>query len=77
MATEIRIPTIDEGIEDVRIVKWLKQKGDQVKAGDALLEIETDKATVEVESTADGVLKEVMANEDDTVAVNAVVAIVE
>ena len=76
MATEIRIPTVDESTEEVQIVRWLKQKGQAVAAGEALLEIQTDKATVEVESFADGVLLEVLVQEDDTVPVNTVVAIV-
>ncbi|MDY6912939.1 MAG: biotin/lipoyl-containing protein [Planctomycetota bacterium] len=76
MATEIRIPTVDESTEEVQIVRWLKQKGQTVASGEALLEIQTDKATVEVESFADGVLLEVLVQQDDTVPVNTVVAIV-
>ncbi len=76
MATEIRIPIVDESTEEVRILRWVKQKGENVSSGDVLLEVETDKATMEVESFADGVLLEVLANENDTVAVNTVVAIV-
>jgi pyruvate dehydrogenase E2 component (dihydrolipoamide acetyltransferase) len=67
---------VDESTEKVRILNWLKQAGQPVAAGEALLEIETDKASVEVESFADGVLLAVLAKEDDTVPVNTVVAIV-
>lgn len=76
MATEIRIPVVDESTEQVRILSWLKQAGQPVAAGEALLEVETDKASVEVESFADGVLLAVLAKENDTVPVNTVVAIV-
>jgi len=76
MATEIRIPSVDESTEEVKILRWLKEKGENITVGDVLLEIETDKAAVEVESFANGVLLEVLAKENDTVAVNTVVAIV-
>ncbi len=59
------------------IVRWLKTPGAQVKKGDALLEVETDKVNVEIESPDDGVLKEIKAMAGDTVNFSSVVAIIE
>ena len=76
MAAVIRIPAVDESTEQVRIVGWLKQKGQPVAAGEALLEVETDKAVVEIESFAEGVLLETLADVDDTVPVGEVIAVI-
>jgi len=76
MAVAIRIPAPDPTTEEVRIVRWLKEKGQAVSAGEPVFEIETDKAVAEVESFADGVLLETLAKEGDTVQVSAIVAIV-
>ena len=76
MAVAIRIPTPDPTTEEVRFVRWLKDKGQAVSTGEPLFEVETDKAVVEVESFADGVLLEMLAKEDETVPVSKVVAIV-
>lgn len=76
MATEIRIPVVDETTETVRIIRWIKKKGDCVIAGDVLLEVETDKTTMEIESFVDGTLLNVLAAENETVPVNKIIAIV-
>ncbi len=76
MAVVIRIPAADETTEEVRIVGWLKQVGEAIAPGDALLEVETDKAVVEVESFGAGVLLAALAEVDDTVAVGTPVAVV-
>lgn len=76
MAVAIRIPAADPTTEEVRIIRWLKGKGQAVVAGEPILEVETDKATMEVESFADGILLEILAKEDDQVEVSKVVAIV-
>lgn len=68
MVHEIKAPSVGESITEVRIAKWAKQNGQAVKAGDILLEIESDKATVEVASDFTGVLK-VMRTEGDTVRI--------
>lgn len=76
MAVAIRIPAPDPTTEQVRIVRWLKEKGQPVAAGEPILEIETDKAVVEVESFADGIVLEILAEADDNVQVTTVVAVV-
>ncbi len=71
-----RLGSSDES-DEVRVLRWLKEPGVQVKKGEALLEVETDKVNVEIESPADGVLKEIKALEGDFVKFNGVVAIIE
>lgn len=76
MAVAIRIPAHDPTTEEVRIVKWLKEKGQAVAAGEAILEVETGKAVAEIESYEDGILLEILAEVDDEVPVSKAVAIV-
>lgn len=71
MATEIRVPTLGESVTEATIGKWLKQPGDAVKADEPLVELETDKVSMEVPAPADGVLQEIMAAEGETVGVDA------
>lgn len=68
MATEIRVPTLGESVAEATVGKWLKKAGDTVKADEVLLELETDKVSVEVPAPAAGVLSEVTVKEGDTVA---------
>jgi 2-oxoglutarate dehydrogenase E2 component (dihydrolipoamide succinyltransferase) len=79
MTKEVIIPRLGSSDESdqVTIVRWLKTPGAEVKKGDALLEVETDKVNVEIESPDDGVLKEIKAMEGDTVNFGSVVAIIE
>ena len=76
MAIAIRIPAPDPTTEQVRVVRWLKEKGQEVSANEPLFEIETDKGVMEVESFADGILLEVLAEVGQTVSVSKVVAII-
>jgi 2-oxoglutarate dehydrogenase E2 component (dihydrolipoamide succinyltransferase) len=71
-----RLGSSDEG-DEVRILRWLKEKGAQVQKGEALLEVETDKVNVEIESPADGLLGQINAAEGDFVKFGAVVAVIE
>ena len=71
MATEIRVPTLGESVSEATIGKWFKKPGEAVKADEPLVELETDKVTLEVNAPAAGVLGEIVANEGDTVGVNA------
>lgn len=64
-------------MEEGRIVAWLKKEGDTVERGEKLIEVETDKAIMEVESTATGVLKKIIVLEGETAAVNALLALIE
>ena len=68
MATEIRVPTLGESVAEATIGKWLKKAGDTVKADEILLELETDKVSIEVPAPASGVLSEITAKEGDNVA---------
>ena len=72
MASEIVIPRMGLTMETGTIVAWLRKPGERVKKGEPLLETETDKATVEVESPAEGVLASILAQAGETLAVGAV-----
>ena len=71
MATEIRVPSLGESVTEATIGTWFKKQGEQVLAEEPLVELETDKVTLEVPAPASGVLVELTANEGDTVAVGA------
>src|SRR3990172_3666483 len=72
MATEIRVPTLGESVTEATVGKWLKKPGDSVAADEPLVELETDKVTVEVPAPASGVLAEIKAEQGATVAIGAV-----
>ncbi|MBX3512586.1 MAG: 2-oxoglutarate dehydrogenase complex dihydrolipoyllysine-residue succinyltransferase [Xanthobacteraceae bacterium] len=72
MATEIRVPTLGESVTEATIGKWFKKPGDAVKADEPLVELETDKVTVEVPAPAAGVLEEIVAKDGETVTIGAV-----
>ncbi len=71
--TDVRMPRLSDSMEEGTIVRWLKQAGDRVAAGDAIVEIETDKATMEYEAEAGGTL-EILAAEGATVVLGAAIA---
>ncbi|WP_127090937.1 2-oxoglutarate dehydrogenase complex dihydrolipoyllysine-residue succinyltransferase [Aquabacter cavernae] len=71
MATEIRVPTLGESVTEATIGKWFKKPGDAVKADEPLVELETDKVTVEVPAPTSGVLAEIVAKDGETVGVGA------
>ena len=71
MATEIRVPTLGESVTEATIGKWFKKVGDTIAADEALVELETDKVTIEVPAPAAGTLSEITAQEGETVEVNA------
>ncbi|MGX5735775.1 2-oxoglutarate dehydrogenase complex dihydrolipoyllysine-residue succinyltransferase [Bosea thiooxidans] len=71
MATEIRVPTLGESVSEATIGKWFKKPGEAVKADEPLVELETDKVTLEVNAPTAGVLGEIVAKEGETVGVNA------
>jgi len=74
MATMVYMEALSPTMEEGRLVKWLKQEGDAVKVGDALAEVETDKAVMELTARADGVLRQVSVAAGETVPVGHVVA---
>src|SRR5262245_12235672 len=69
--TEIRVPTLGESVTEATIGKWFKQPGDPVAVDEPLVELETDKVTIEVPAPAAGTLAEIAANNGETVAVGA------
>ncbi len=69
MAVEIKVPTLGESVTEATVSKWLKAKGDAVKADEPLVELETDKVSVEVNAPAGGVLDEILVEEGSDVAV--------
>ncbi|MBV9065517.1 MAG: 2-oxoglutarate dehydrogenase complex dihydrolipoyllysine-residue succinyltransferase [Methylobacteriaceae bacterium] len=71
MATEIRVPTLGESVSEATIGKWFKKAGDAVKADEPLVELETDKVTLEVNAPAAGVLAEITAKDGETVTPGA------
>ena len=76
MAEIIRMPKMSDTMEEGVIASWLKKVGDTVKPGDILAEVETDKATMELESYEEGVLLYVGVTEKDSVPVNGIIAII-
>ena len=76
MATDILMPALSPTMEQGKLAKWLKREGDPVKPGDVLAEIETDKATMEVEAIDEGVLAKILvADGTDNVAINTPIAV--
>jgi 2-oxoglutarate dehydrogenase E2 component (dihydrolipoamide succinyltransferase) len=71
MATEIRVPTLGESVSEATVGTWFKKVGDTVKADEPLVELETDKVTVEVPSPVSGVLTEIVAQNGETVGLGA------
>ncbi len=71
MATEIRVPTLGELISEATVGKWFKKAGDSVQADEPLVELETDKVTLEVNAPNSGVLSEIAAETGQTVAIGA------
>jgi 2-oxoglutarate dehydrogenase E2 component (dihydrolipoamide succinyltransferase) len=69
--TEIRVPTLGESVTEATIGKWFKKAGDSVAVDEPLVELETDKVTIEVPAPSAGVLGEIVAKDGETVAVGA------
>jgi 2-oxoglutarate dehydrogenase E2 component (dihydrolipoamide succinyltransferase) len=72
MSTEIHVPELGESVSEATIGKWFKDEGEQVKAGEPLVELETDKVNFEVEAEQDGVLESIAVGEGEDVGVGAV-----
>jgi len=76
MPTNVIMPALELAQETGKVVHWLKRPGDAVQKGEPLVEIETDKVTVEIEAPASGVLRDVSANEGDVVPVGQTIALI-
>ncbi|MET3856476.1 2-oxoglutarate dehydrogenase complex dihydrolipoyllysine-residue succinyltransferase [Rhizobium sp. OAE497] len=71
MATEIRVPTLGESVSEATVGTWFKKVGDAIKADEPILELETDKVTIEVPAPASGTLSEIVAQAGETVGLGA------
>src|SRR5262245_61780819 len=77
MATEIKVPTLGESVTTATVARWMKHEGDAVAADEPLVELETDKVTVEVSAPAAGVLTSIAAPEGSEVPVGALLAVLD
>src|SRR5215212_9016101 len=77
MSTNILVPELGESVVEARVAKWLKKQGDQVAAGDPLVELETEKIDLEVSADRAGVLANIKHQEGADVKVGEVLAILE
>lgn len=75
--TEVKLPSLAEGVDSATVTYCHKNAGDSIKEGDDLIELVTDKATFNMPSPASGVLKEILVSEGDRVKVGQVVARIE
>lgn len=76
MSVQVTMPQLGESVTEGTVTRWLKKVGDFVTADEALLEVSTDKVDTEIPSPVSGVLTEIKVNEDEVVAVGAVIAVI-
>ena len=76
MATEVIMPALNPGQETGIFLEWLKQEGDSIEKGEPLMEVETDKANVEVEAPATGILSGISVKPGDEIQVGKVMAMI-
>ena len=74
MSIDIHVPTLGESVSDATIARWIKKAGETVAVDEPVVELETDKVTLEVPSPVAGILEEIIAAEGDTVEVGALLA---
>jgi pyruvate/2-oxoglutarate dehydrogenase complex dihydrolipoamide acyltransferase (E2) component len=77
MAIKVNLPKWGMGIDEGTVVRWLKTEGETVKQGEPIVEIETAKATQDVEAPASGRLVKILLAEGETAAVNTEIALIE
>jgi len=75
--SELKVPELGESVVEATIGRWLKQVGDEVKTGEAVVELETDKVNLEVAAEEDGILSKIVAAEGATVSAGAALAVIE
>lgn len=76
MATDVVMPRLSDTMDSGTIARWLKQEGDEIKRGDILAEIETDKANMELEAYANGVLAQILVGEGQSASLGAPIAVI-
>lgn len=77
MLTKVILPKLGMGIDEATVARWLKTQGERVEKGQPIAEIETAKATQELESPATGTLVQILLAEGETTAVNTEIAVIE
>jgi len=76
MITKVIMPKLSDAMETGKVIKWLKKEGEAVKGGDVLVEVETDKANVEVEAFGSGVLRKILIAEGSQVPVGDLIGVI-
>src|SRR3990172_12846685 len=76
MASRVVMPKLTDTMEEGLIIKWYKQEGDKVESGDVLAEIETDKAVMDLEAYASGVMRKILAPAEAKVPAGALIAVI-
>src|SRR5258708_12414137 len=76
MVTKVIMPKLSDAMETGKVIKWLKKEGEAVKGGDVLVEVETDKANVEVEAFGSGVLRKILIAEGSQVPVGDLIGVI-
>src|SRR5918995_6837572 len=76
MATQVIMPKLSPTMEEGQISRWLKKEGDKVSMGEPLAEIDTDKATMEMQALANGVLRKILINEGESAPLGQLIAVI-
>ena len=76
MATKVIMPKLSPTMEEGQISRWLKKEGDKVSMGEPLAEIDTDKATMEMQALANGVLRKILINEGQAAPLGQLIAVI-
>ena len=77
MSVEIKVPSLGESVVEATVAKWYKNEGDSVSVDEPLLELETDKVTLEVPSPSNGSIQKINAEEGSTVEVGAILGSID
>src|SRR4026208_154442 len=76
MATQVIMPKLSPTMEEGQLSRWLKKEGDKVAMGEPLAEIDTDKATMEMQALADGVLRKILIKEGESAPLGQLIAVI-
>ncbi len=76
MASRVVMPKLSDTMEEGKILRWLRKEGDKVETGQTLAEVETDKATVEMEAYTNGTIRKLVAQDGDTIKVGDLIAVI-
>lgn len=77
MVTEIKMPQLGQTSDEVRLIKWLVKENEEIKRGQPLCEVETDKVSMEMESITDGTVVKLCANPEDIISTGTVIALIK